>query len=290
LTAAAARIQLKILDERIDRICPRMRRRASAGMDLRACIDGPLTIATGQVEPSYRTGYANPHRRSGARRIDPARAPGSVTQHGIVLGNLVGLIDSDYQGPLMVSCWNRSAVAYALQPMERLAQLVIVPSCVPRSKFTANSTKAAVPQVASAAPPQLTRTCLRACARSTCFSQFPVSAGLIYESIWAKYLKLFLGHAPTHRRSFSSFFIGGMAIGAALCAKFTNRIRHPLIAYAIVEFIVGVFAIGFHRYLVGATDWAYTTLLPATCDATSFCISSWALAAGMILPSRSFWG
>jgi len=125
LTAAAARIQLKILDERIRPHLPAYATPGSAGMDLRACIDAPLTLAPGQVQ-LVSTGVA-------IHIDDPAHAAlilprsGLGHKHGIVLGNLVGLIDSDYQGPLMVSCWNRSAVAYALQPMERLAQLVIVP-------------------------------------------------------------------------------------------------------------------------------------------------------------------
>ena len=125
MTAAAARIQLKILDERIRPYLPAYATPGSAGMDLRACIDGPLTVAPAEVQ-LVSTGVA-------IHIDDPAHAAfilprsGLGHKHGIVLGNLVGLIDSDYQGPLMVSCWNRSGAAYSLQPMERLAQLVIVP-------------------------------------------------------------------------------------------------------------------------------------------------------------------
>lgn len=115
-------------------------------------------------------------------------------------------------------------------------------------------------------------------------------SGLIYESIWAKYLKLFLGHAAYAQTVVLIVFIGGMAIGAWLCGRFTDRIRQPLLAYAAAEFVVGLFAIGFHKYFVLATDWAYTTLLPATCDATSFCISSWALATALILPQSILLG
>jgi dUTP pyrophosphatase len=94
-------------------------------MDLRACLDAPITLAPGQTE-LIGTGVA-------IYIADPALTAmilprsGLGHKHGIVLGNLVGLIDSDYQGPLMVSCWNRGSVPYQVQPMERLAQLVIVP-------------------------------------------------------------------------------------------------------------------------------------------------------------------
>ena len=119
------RIALKVLDERIRKHLPAYATRGSAGMDLRACIDSPVTLGPGQVE-LIATGIA-------IHIADPRLAAvilprsGLGHKHGIVLGNLVGLIDSDYQGPLMVSCWNRSATAYSLQPLERLAQLVIVP-------------------------------------------------------------------------------------------------------------------------------------------------------------------
>jgi dUTP pyrophosphatase len=125
LTAIGARIALKVLDERIRPHLPAYATSGSAGMDLRACIAAPITLVPGQVE-LVPTGIA-------IHVADPALAAlilprsGLGHKHGIVLGNLVGLIDSDYQGQLMVSCWNRGQTPYTLQPLERLAQLVIVP-------------------------------------------------------------------------------------------------------------------------------------------------------------------
>ncbi len=118
-------VDVKILDPRLVDQMPTYATPGSAGLDLRACIDEPLTLAPNawQLVP---TGLAMWLK-------DPAYAAlilprsGLGHKHGIVLGNLVGLIDSDYQGQLMVSCWNRSPVEFTLQPMERLAQLVIVP-------------------------------------------------------------------------------------------------------------------------------------------------------------------
>ena len=124
------------------------------------------------------------------------------------------------------------------------------------------------------------------------YALFTVSGfcGLIYESIWAKYVKLFLGHAAYAQTVVLIVFIGGMAIGAWLCGRFAQRIRYPLIAYAVAEFIVGIFAIGFHQYFVSATDWAYAILLPSACDATGFCVASWLLAAALILPQSVLLG
>lgn len=119
------RIALKILDPRMSDFLPAYATRGSAGLDLRACIDAPLTLAAGATE-LIPTGLA-------MHIADPAYAAvilprsGLGHKHGIVLGNLVGLIDSDYQGPLMVSAWNRSSEPFVLEPMERLAQLVVVP-------------------------------------------------------------------------------------------------------------------------------------------------------------------
>ena len=107
------------------RICPAYATPGAAGMDLRACIDAPLTLAPGRVE-LIPTGIAIHIGDPGLAAMILPRS-GLGHKHGIVLGNLVGLIDSDYQGPLMVSCWNRGARRYTLQPLERLAQLVIVP-------------------------------------------------------------------------------------------------------------------------------------------------------------------
>jgi len=121
----AATIELKILDERIRAQLPAYATPGSAGMDLRACIAGPLVLAPGQTE-LISTGIAIHIGDPGLAAIILPRS-GLGHKHGIVLGNLVGLVDPDYQGPLMVSCWNRGTAAYALQPLERLAQLVIVP-------------------------------------------------------------------------------------------------------------------------------------------------------------------
>ena len=123
--AAAVTVELKILDERIRDFLPAYATPGSAGLDLRACLDAPITLEPNawQLVP---TGIAIHLRDPGyAAMILPRSGLGH--KHGIVLGNLVGLIDSDYQGQLMVSAWNRSGTAFTLQPMERLAQLVIVP-------------------------------------------------------------------------------------------------------------------------------------------------------------------
>jgi dUTP pyrophosphatase len=100
-------------------------------MDLRACIDGPRTLAPGHVE-LVSTGVAIHVADPGLAAVILPRS-GLGHKYGIVLGNLVGLIDSDYQGELLVSCWNRGSAIYTLQPLERLAQLVIVP--VVRAEF-----------------------------------------------------------------------------------------------------------------------------------------------------------
>ena len=120
-----APIELKILDPRVADSLPAYATAGSAGLDLRACLDAPLTLEPGQTT-LIPTGLAihigDPNL---AAMLLPRSGLGH--KHGIVLGNLVGLIDSDYQGPLMVSCWNRSAAAFTVQPFERIAQLVIVP-------------------------------------------------------------------------------------------------------------------------------------------------------------------
>lgn len=127
-------IQLKILDERLGNTVPlpEYATPGSAGLDLRACIDAPLTIHPGETV-LISTGLAihidNPAM---AATIFPRSGLGH--KHGIVLGNLVGLIDSDYQGPLMISCWNRGNIAYTIQPGERIAQLMIVPIVKARFK------------------------------------------------------------------------------------------------------------------------------------------------------------
>ncbi|MDY0962439.1 MULTISPECIES: dUTP diphosphatase [Massilia] len=118
-------IDLKILDPRMQDLLPAYGTPGSAGLDLRACIDAPLTIEPGQTV-LVPTGLAIHIGDPGyAAMILPRSGLGHKS--GIVLGNLVGLIDSDYQGQLMVSTWNRGATTFVLQPMDRLAQLIVVP-------------------------------------------------------------------------------------------------------------------------------------------------------------------
>lgn len=118
-------IDIKILDPRMKEQLPTYATSGSAGLDLRACIDAPLVIepgATHLIPTGLAINIADPGY---AAMILPRSGLGH--KHGIVLGNLVGLIDSDYQGQLMVSTWNRGQTAFTLNPMERLAQLIIVP-------------------------------------------------------------------------------------------------------------------------------------------------------------------
>ena len=118
-------IELKILDDRLRERLPAYATAGSAGLDLRACLDAPLTLAPGQAE-LLPTGLAIHIADPGHAALVLPRS-GLGHKHGIVLGNLVGLIDSDYQGQLMVSCWNRGSSAFTIEPFERVAQLVIVP-------------------------------------------------------------------------------------------------------------------------------------------------------------------
>jgi dUTP pyrophosphatase len=126
-TAARRALRVRILDARVGREfpLPAYATGGSAGLDLRACLDAPLALAPGRAE-LIPTGLA-------IHLEDPALAAvilprsGLGHRHGIVLGNLVGLIDSDYQGQLMVSCWNRGAEPFIVRPGERIAQLVVVP-------------------------------------------------------------------------------------------------------------------------------------------------------------------
>ena len=118
-------LDVRLLDPRLQDLMPSYATPGSAGLDLRACLDAPLTLEANawQLVP---TGMAIHLADPGyAAMILPRSGLGH--KHGIVLGNLVGLIDSDYQGQLMVSAWNRSDVAFTIEPMERIAQLVIVP-------------------------------------------------------------------------------------------------------------------------------------------------------------------
>ncbi len=118
-------IDIKILDPRMAAQLPAYATPGSAGLDLRACLSEPLTLQANAWQ-LISTGIAIHLADPGFAAIILPRS-GLGHKHGIVLGNLVGLIDSDYQGPLMVSAWNRSDVAFTIEPMERIAQLVIVP-------------------------------------------------------------------------------------------------------------------------------------------------------------------
>ena len=118
-------IDVRVLDERMADQLPGYATAGSAGLDLRACIDAPLVLEPGQAA-LIPTGLSIHIGDSGLAAMLLPRS-GLGHKHGIVLGNLVGLIDSDYQGPLMVSCWNRGVATYTVQPMERIAQMVIVP-------------------------------------------------------------------------------------------------------------------------------------------------------------------
>jgi dUTP pyrophosphatase len=120
-------LKVKILDARVGRdfVLPHYATAGSAGLDLRACIDAPLTLAPGRSE-LISTGLAIHLEDPQLAAVILPRS-GLGHKHGVVLGNLVGLIDSDYQGPLMVSCWNRGSATYVIQPGERIAQLVVVP-------------------------------------------------------------------------------------------------------------------------------------------------------------------
>ena len=119
------KIDVKILDARMRDQLPQYATPGSAGLDLRACIDHDISLHPGETQ-LIPTGLSIHIQDPGYAALILPRS-GLGHKHGIVLGNLVGLIDSDYQGPLMVSCWNRSQTVFTLAPMERLAQLVIVP-------------------------------------------------------------------------------------------------------------------------------------------------------------------
>jgi dUTP pyrophosphatase len=119
------KLQVKILDERIRGMLPHYASAGAAGLDLRACIDSELVLSPGEsrlVSSGIAIHVDDPQY---AAVILPRSGLGA--KNGIVLGNLVGLIDSDYQGPLMVSLWNRSQAAFTVRPMDRVAQLIVVP-------------------------------------------------------------------------------------------------------------------------------------------------------------------
>jgi dUTP pyrophosphatase len=119
------KLQVRILDERIRGMLPHYATPGAAGLDLRACLDAPLTLAPGESH-LVSSGIAIHVGDPGYAAVVLPRS-GLGAKNGIVLGNLVGLIDSDYQGPLMISVWNRGQAAFTLQPLERVAQLVVVP-------------------------------------------------------------------------------------------------------------------------------------------------------------------
>jgi len=120
-------LQVRILDARLggEFPLPAYATEGSAGLDLRACINAPLALEPGRAE-LIPTGLSIYVADPGLAAVILPRS-GLGHKHGLVLGNLVGLIDSDYQGPLMVSCWNRGSATYTVQPGERIAQLVVVP-------------------------------------------------------------------------------------------------------------------------------------------------------------------
>jgi dUTP pyrophosphatase len=126
-SGARRTLRIRILDSRLGAQfpLPHYATEGSAGLDLRACIDTPLLLAPGQAQ-LIATGLSIHLEDPGLAAVILPRS-GLGHKHGVVLGNLVGLIDSDYQGPLMVSCWNRGLQPYSIAPGERIAQLVVVP-------------------------------------------------------------------------------------------------------------------------------------------------------------------
>lgn len=125
--AAKPTLQYQVLDDRIGRSipAPSYSTDGAAGLDLRACCDGPVVLESGQTQ-MISSGLAIFLADPGLAALVLPRS-GLGAKHGIVLGNLVGLIDSDYQGPVIMALWNRSPLAFTIQPGDRLAQLVVVP-------------------------------------------------------------------------------------------------------------------------------------------------------------------
>jgi dUTP pyrophosphatase len=119
------KLEVKILDERIRSMLPHYATAGAAGLDLRACLEAPLTLAAGQSQ-LVSSGIAIHVGDPGYAAVILPRS-GLGSKNGIVLGNLVGLIDSDYQGPVTVSVWNRGGASFTIQPLDRIAQLVVVP-------------------------------------------------------------------------------------------------------------------------------------------------------------------
>ncbi len=119
------KLEVKILDERIRGMLPRYATAGAAGLDLRACIAAPLTLQPGDSQLVH-SGIAIHVADPGYAAVVLPRS-GLGSKHGIVLGNLVGLIDSDYQGEVLVSVWNRGRASFTIQPLDRIAQLLVVP-------------------------------------------------------------------------------------------------------------------------------------------------------------------
>ena len=119
------KVDLKVLDSRLERLLPAYATPGSAGLDLRACIEHVMTIEPGEAS-LIPTGISLHLADPGLAALVLPRS-GLGHKHGIVMGNLVGLIDSDYQGQILVSCWNRGKIPFLLNPLERIAQLVVVP-------------------------------------------------------------------------------------------------------------------------------------------------------------------
>jgi hypothetical protein len=128
--------------------------------------------------------------------------------------------------------------------------------------------------------------------RSIYFALFTVSgfAGLIYESIWSHYLKLFLGHAAYAQTLVLALFMGGMAIGAGVASRYSGRWKNLLVAYALTEGVIGLAALAFHDVFVAATGAAYASVLPALGSATAAALFKWTLAGALILPQSILLG
>ena len=114
--------------------------------------------------------------------------------------------------------------------------------------------------------------------------------GLIYESIWAQYLRLFLGHAAYAQTVVLAMFMGGMALGSWLVARYCTRLRQLLWGYLLVEAVIGIFGILFDRMFVAATDFSFTTVIPALSSAVAIHAYKWSLAALLVLPQSVLLG
>src|SRR5688572_32730219 len=115
-------------------------------------------------------------------------------------------------------------------------------------------------------------------------------AGLIYQSIWSHYLKLFLGHAAYAQTLVLAIFMGGMALGSWLCSRYSMRWRNLLVGYAVAEGVIGLFALMFHRVFVGATDFAFDQVMPALGNPLAVHVFKWTLSALLILPQSVLLG